>query len=118
MGYESKVIIARRYDKTKQDNVLDIVAELELSKMGGDFLNLFTNEWATGYYDTVSGDTVIKDKYGDTVKYATFNAVYKWCLDNAYKDKYRRQDMLLAVLNVIRTGWHDYNDFIIIHYGY
>ena len=49
MGYESKVIIARRYDKTKQDNVLDIVAELELSKMGGDFLNLFTNEWATGY---------------------------------------------------------------------
>lgn len=118
MGYESRVVIAKRYNTKKQDNILDTVAELELSGMGVDFLNLFNKEWKTGYYDMVSNQTIVTDKYGKTVTYTTFNTVYKWCLDNAGKEKYRRLDMLLAVLNVVRTGWYDYKDFIIIHYGY
>ena len=118
MGYESRVVIAKRYNTKKQDKILDTVAELELRGMGVDFLNLFDKEWKTGYYDMVSNQTVLTDKYGKTVTYATFNTVYKWCLDNAYKEKYRRLDMLLAVLNVVRAGWYDYKDFIVIHYGY
>lgn len=118
MGYESKVIIARRYNTKKQDSCLDIVAELELSCMEGSFLDLFEKEWKTGYYEMTAGKTIVTDKYGKVVTYAPFNKVYKYCLDNAGKQHYRRLNLLLAVLNEVRQGWYDYNNFIVIHYGY
>ena len=118
MGYESKVIIARKFNR-EQNDVLDILAELELSGMPVGFLNLFVTEWKTGYYDTASNTTIVKDKYGATVKYATFNKVYKWCLNNALLERYRRVDLLTAVLNSIRIGWaDDIGQIIVIHYGY
>ena len=120
MGYESRVIIARKYS-AKQDSCIDIVAELNLCKMDGDFLDLFDKEWKTGYYETSAEKTIVTDKYDKVVTYAPFNKVYKWCLDNANgKDghRYRRLDVLIGVLNAVRLGWHDYKDFVIIHYGY
>ena len=118
MGYESRVVIARLYSK-KQDNVMDILAELPLSSMGGDFTNIFTSEWKAGYYDKVSGNTIIKDKYDKVITYTSFRRVYKWCIDNANVERYRRLDLLLAVLQSIERGWHDeIGDLIVIHYGY
>lgn len=119
MGYESRVIIARRYNTKKQDNILDILAELPLSKMGGDFRDLFANEWKTGYYHLPSGQTIIKDKYDRTVTYAPFRKVHKWCVENANEQRYRRLDLLLAVLDSIQRGWnYDLGEIIVIHYGY
>ena len=117
MGYESNVIIARKYHK-RQDNVLDIVAELALCGMCGEFLDLFDREWKTGYYDLVSGMTITQDRYDKPITYATFNKVYKWCLDNAHKENYRRLDILLGILNSVRENWYDYGEFVILHYGY
>ena len=119
MGYESRVVIAKRYNTKKQDNCVDIVAELNLCKMEGSFLDLFDREWKTGYYETSAEKTIVKDKYDKVVTYAPFNKVYKYCLNNAGRQSYRRLDLLLAVLNTIRVGWAGLeNEFIVIHYGY
>ena len=117
MGYESRVIIARKSAiKFHAENI----AELNLCKVDGEFLNLFNKEYKREFYDFYGcDDRVVKDKYGDSLKYATFNAVYKWLLDNVDKAHYRRYDMLLGILTAIRTGWADsLNEFVIIHYGY
>lgn len=116
MGYESRVIIGRKLSK----DYVEKIAELNLSKMDGDFLNLFDKEYTGHFYDFYTGDTEVKeDRYGKPLTCATFSKVYKYCLDNAREQNYRRLDMLLAVLNTIRTGWADEcNEFIIIHYGY
>lgn len=118
MGYESRVIIARKSKFIK--GYAENIAELNLSKVDGDLLNLFDKEYKGEFYDFYGSDTrVTEDRYGDKLKYAPFSKVYKYCLDNASKQNYRRLDLLLAVLNAVRQGWAgEYNDFIVIHYGY
>ena len=115
MGYESRVIIGRKL----AEDCVEKIAELNLSKMDGDFLNLFDVEYEVAFYDFYDGDNrVEKDRYGKPLTYAPFNKVYKYCLDTVQRDNYRRLQMLLAVLNVVRQCWHDYENFVIIHYGY
>lgn len=118
MGYESRVIIARKSSIFKEH--AENIAELNLCKVDGEFLDLFSKEYKREFYDFYgSDDRVVKDRYGDPLRYATFNAVYKWLLDNVGKANYRRYDMLLGILTAIRTGWaDDLNEFVIIHYGY
>lgn len=116
MGYESRVIIAR---KGVIKGFAESIAEFNLCKVDGEFFELFTKEYKGNFYDFYEGNTPIKeDRYGDPLKYATFNAVYKWLLDNTRKKEFRRYDLLLGAMNVIRTCWDNYNDFILIHYGY
>ena len=117
MGYESRVIIAR---KGSIKGYAETIAEFNLSKVDGEFFNLFDKEYKGDFYDFYEGNTPIKeDRYGDPLKYATFNKVYKWLLDNACKANYRRYDLLLGAMNAVRTGWAGLEkDFILIHYGY
>ena len=115
MGYESRVIIGRKL----AEDCVEKIAELNLSKMGEGFLSLFDREYKVDFYDFYNGDNKVEeDRYGKPLTYAPFNRVYKYCLDTAQRDNYRRLHMLLAVLNVVRQCWDDYEDFVIIHYGY
>ena len=118
MGYESRLIIARKSNVMR--GFAENIAEFNMCKVNGEFLNLFNKEYTGEFYDFYEGNTPIKeDKYGDRLKYTTFNKAYKWLLDNARKENYRRYDLLLGAMNAIREGWAgEINEFIIIHYGY
>ena len=118
MGYETRVIIARKSSVFKE--CAETIAELNLSKVDGGFLDLFDKEYKREFYDFYGhDDRVVEDRYGDKLKYATFNTVYKWLLDNVGRANYRRYNMLLGLLTAIRTGWAgETNEFVIIHYGY
>lgn len=117
MGYESRVIIAR---KGCIKGYAEVLAEFNMCGVHGEFLNLFDKEYKGDFYDFYEGNTPIKeDRYGNPLKYTTFNKVYKWLLDNVRDKGYRRYDLLLGVMNMVRTGWTGViNDIIIIHYGY
>lgn len=117
MGYESRVIIAR---KGCLKGFAENIAEFNLCKVDGEFLNLFDKEYKGEFYDFYEGNTPIKeDRYGDPLKYATFGRVYQWLLDNVRRQNYRRYDLLLGAMNAVRVGWEDAEkDFIVIHYGY
>lgn len=120
MGYESRVIIARK--NSISPKFIDVVAELNMSGVTDGFLNLFKDEYTGLFFDFYARgeDRQIKvDKYDKPLTYAPFDKVYKWLLDNVLEEHYRRYDMLLAVLNTVRTGWATQeNEFIVIHYGY
>ena len=118
MGYESRVIIARK--SSISPKWAETIAEFNLCKVDGEFLDLFDKEYKGDFYDFYEGNTPIKeDRYGDPLKYATFNKVYKWLLDNVRDKNFRRYDLLLGAMNVVRTGWVGMtNEFILIHYGY
>ena len=118
MGYESRIIIARK--SSISPKWAETIAEFNMCKADGDFVNLFDKEYKGEFYDFYEGNTPItEDRYGDPLKYATFNKVYKWLLDNVNKTHYRRYDLLLGALNMVRTGWAgDEKEFILIHYGY
>ena len=117
MGYESRVIIAR---KGVIKGYAETIAEFNLCKIDGEFLALFDKEYKGDFYDFYEGNTPIKeDRYGDPLKYATFGRVYQWLLDNVRDKNYRRYDLLLGAMNMVRIGWEDAEkDFILIHYGY
>ena len=119
MGYESRVIIAKKNARFK--GFAEVIAELNLCGMEEGFLNLFDKEYTGDFYDFYArnDERVVEDRYGKPLTYATFNRVYKYCLNYVGRQNYRRLDMLFAVLNTVRTDWADeYNDFIVIHYGY
>ena len=116
MGYESRVIIAR---KGVIEGYAETIAEFNMCDTDGEFIDLFDKEYKGNFYDFYEGNTPIKeDKYGKPLKYATFDKVYKWLLNNVRDKRYHRYDLLLGAMNVVRTGWYDYKDFIVIHYGY
>ncbi len=117
MGYESRVIIARKGVVT---GYAETIAEFNLCKVNGEFFDLFDKEYKGNFYDFYEGNTPIKkDRYGDALKYTTFNKAHKWLLDNARRENYRRYDLLLSAMNAIREGWAgEINNFILIHYGY
>ena len=118
MGYESRVIIVRKNSMFKGYG--EVIAELNLCKVDDTFLNLFTSEYKGHFYDFYGCDAEVKtDKYDKPLTYTSFAKVYRWLLDNVQTARYRRYDMLLALLQTIRTGWADETgEFIILHYGY
>ena len=117
MGYESKVIIARKYG-TKKYACTEIIAQINLCGMPNGFDELFTKEYPNGYYVLETAEKITTDKYDAPVTYAKLDTVLKWALDNALEARYRRMDLLIATLTSVRQGWGNDKDLIVIHYGY
>lgn len=113
MGYESKIIIARKLTP----DCLDVIAELNMSVTTGEFVDLFDKEWEHGYLSNTHGDLIKTDRYGATLKYATFPRVFRWCLNNEKNVNYARLNILTAILFEVKRNW-DTEDIIVIHYGY
>ena len=118
MGYESRVIIARK--NSIYPEFAENIAELNLCKVSGGFLDLFNDEYDGKFFDFYGCDAQItQDKYGKPLTYAPFDRVYEWLVRNVTREGYRRYDMLLALMREVKNGWlGDTEDFILIHYGY
>ena len=117
MGYESRVIIARRFSGSEYAE--DIV-EMKLGKVSDGFLQLFKEEYDGRFFDFYGCDAQItQDKYGKPLTYAPFDKVYEWLVKNVHEANYRRYNMLFALMREVRSGWAgDTEDFVLIHYGY
>lgn len=114
MAYESKVIIAR-----KQGTYYDQIAILDLCSMGDDtgWRELFDKEIEEKIL--FEGKFCKYDCYGDVLKYATIQEVLNWCyfIADAEIRKYRRFKMLEAFLYHLYVN-QDWDNLVIIHYGY
>ena len=117
MGYESRVIIARRFSGSEY---AEDIAEMKLGKVSDGFLQLFRVEYDGKFFDFYGCDAQItQDKYGKPLTYASFDRVYEWLVMNVQEANYRRYNMLLALMQEVRNGWAgDTEDFVLIHYGY
>lgn len=113
MAYNSKIIIVE-----KKNNFYDDIAILDLCCMG------YNNHW-TELFDKELDDKIRfegkdrkTDAYGDKLKYATIQEVIAWC-ENITDDElleYRRFKMLKSFLTSLDLK--DWDEVIVIHYGY
>ena len=113
ISYDSKIIIVE-----KKNNFYDYIATLDLCCMGYNnyWSELFNKKLKTSIY--FEGRKQSVDKYGDKLRYATFQEVLGWCNKIADKEllEYRRFKILKSFLSSIDLN--DWTNIIIIHYGY
>ena len=123
MGYESKIIVAVRY---KMANCIwfDKLATMDLSRVGGNFRDIFTTEiesniYGDGYEPNSSEDSYVmtEDKYGDICKYTDVQTVIDWLENTQGNMHYRRFAPAIAMLKAYMGEVWD-GDLVVIHYGY
>jgi len=121
MGYESKIYVMGEHTSENGYFWAEVVAELNLSCCGADFVNLFT-DLALGkiYGHNEDGEEyrIREDKYGEPLTAAPLEKVLSWLTENVKKEKYRRFNMLYALLKSLNTKQWEDMDIVLYHYGY
>lgn len=118
MGYESKIIVAEKSDWGCGEIHYFPVAEVDLSKAGNDFLEIYNkfgkpieNEF---FYE---GDFIEKDKYGDICKEVDIEVLKDGLNKIVTKDKYRRYTILKGLLDSFNP-YDLWDKIVCIHYGH
>lgn len=113
MSYESRIIIAYRYDRDFASEIM----RFNLSCIEDRILSIFNRQVNFDYY---TGDDIkiTKDKYGKPLTYCDLGMLYKILVKNSEN---RRVDMLKRAIEsiMLNPAWeNDRNNLIAIHYGY
>lgn len=115
MGYESRIVVVNKMDK----DFGSIIADLKLSRMPTDFVELFKQEIDFDVYLKSEDEPTKTDCYGKELTYAKLTDVYDWLVAHE-QTEYRRQALARYTLKafVENAGdWSD-NDLYVVHYGY
>lgn len=134
MGYESKLYICKRIKIGEELCYNEVLAAMNMSKMGRDFVQLFDKKLDGDFYGMDGAmsrfdqqddedEPKLVDNYGDELKYASLDRVLGWCdkyMDNADEFPYRRiavlQEMLGSFYNLFKPIGN--KQLIVVHYGY
>ena len=124
MGYESRIIVARRTVWERSGLVwFEKLSEMWLSKVGYNFPEIFTTEiesniYGDGFKENSNEEYELTiDKYGDICKYTDIQTVIDW-LENAEKrEHYRRHTPAIAMLKAYAAEQWE-GELVVIHYGY
>lgn len=124
MGYESRIIVARRTVWERSGFVwFEKLSEMWLSKVGYGFPEIFTTEiesdiYGDGFKENSNEEYELTvDKYGDICKYADVQTVIDWLENAEAKEHYRRFTPAIAMLKAYTAEkWR--GDIVVIHYGY
>ena len=124
MGYESRIIVARRTVWERSGLVwFEKLSEMWLSKVGYNFPEIFTTEIESNIYGDGFKENsdeeyeLTEDCYGDVCKYADVQTVIDWFENAEAKEHYRRFPPAIAMLKAYAAEkWE--GDIVVIHYGY
>jgi len=124
MGYESRIIVARRTVWASSGLVwFEKLSEMWLSKVGYNFPEIFTTEIESDIYgdgfkkNSDEEYELTEDKYGDICKYTDVQTVIDWLENAEAKEHYRRFTPAIAMLKAYAAEkWE--GDIVVIHYGY
>ena len=124
MGYESRIIVAKRTVWDDSGLVwFEKLADMYLSKVGGNFPDIFTTEVESNIYgdgfkmNSEEEIELTEDKYGDTCCYTDVQTVIKWLENAEAEEHYRRFTPAIAMLKAYAAEkWE--GDIVVIHYGY
>lgn len=119
MGYESKIIVARKCS-VERENTEPYIFSLELARMNLSRAGGIEEIFAEPVTWTIHGDDecdITEDKYGDTCRYTDIQTVIDWLEKAEAREHYRRFTPALAMLRAYAAEtWDD--PLIVIHYGY
>lgn len=126
MGYESKVYICKRHTYENVGAWNEVIAAMNMVKMGHNFYELFATRLDGDFYGmdgamsrfVQHGDEAepeLVDNYGDPLTYAPLVDVLKWCneaMEQPTKYIYWRIAVLQKLLETLQGP-----DMIVVHYG-
>ena len=115
MGYESRIFVVNKYET----EVCSIIADLRLSKMPSDFVELFKQEIDFDFYLDWNDEPVKEDCYGKKLTYAKIEDVYNW-LEAHEQTEFRRWRLARYTLKPFvqdASDWCDCN-LCVVHFGY
>lgn len=115
MGYESRILVVDKMD----NDFGSIIADLKLSRMPREFVELFNQKADFDVYITSEDKPTKTDCYGKELKCAKLVDVYDW-LEANEQTEYRRQTLARYTLqSFIQNSelWNDCNLYV-VHYGY
>lgn len=125
MGYESRLIVAKRTVQERSGLVwFEKIAEINMCVCGADFRYIFTTEiesniYGDGYEKGSTEDSYVmtEDKYGKVCKYTDLQTVIDYMEKEETKEHYRRYAVALAMLKAFQAEeWE--SPLVVIHYGY
>ena len=121
MGYESRVYIVEEWKTKGKMGRGEVIAVLDLYKMGWDtyngktFRELFNQKRTCDFYDINSDKFVKSDGYGAEIKKADPSELIAWLVEFSKHDDYWRARMILAVLKQLEDAKQEYS---VYHYGH
>lgn len=125
MGYESRLIVAKRTEMNICGSVwFEKLAEIYMSMCGTYFRDIFTTEiesdiFGDGFEKGSTEDTFVmtEDRYGKVCKYTDLQTVIDYMEKEEAKKHYRRFAVALATLKAFQAEeWE--SPLVVIHYGY
>jgi hypothetical protein len=119
MGYESKLVVVKKWSYESSDSFGETIAELNLSCMPNSFFPInetFENELEEGKKIFVY-DSEDADRYGYRLRYTTPEKLLKVLHKCEGEEHYRRTEMAINFLrSFVRNP--DWEDIVVFHYGY
>ena len=120
MGYESKLVIVRKWNFDAGDSFGETIAELNLCEMPNSFFPInetFENELEEGKKIFMASKEVDTDCYGYRVRYTTPEKLLEVLHKCEAEEHYRRTGM---AINLLKSFEEDDNwyDIFVFHYGY
>ena len=122
MGYESKLIVVKKWNFETIESFGETIAEINLSKMPNSFFPInetFENELEEGkkifMYDG-ENEVLDEDRYGDKIRYTTPEKLLKVLYKCESEEHYRRTEMAINLLKSFTT--EDWDGIFVFHYGY
>ena len=123
MGYESKLVVVKKWNFTDAESFGETIAELNLCGMPDSFFPIketFENEIEEGKYILMNdgeNETVNKDRYGEKIRYTSVEKLLKVLYKCESEEHYRRTEMAINLLkSFTKDDWGD--DIVVFHYGY
>ena len=119
MGYESKLVVVKKWGHDSGDSFGETIAELNLCGMPDSFFPIsetFENEIESNKYIYMNDDEVSDDKYGELLHYTTVEKLLKVLYKCEAEEHYRRTEMAINLLKSFTTS--DWDNIVVFHYGY
>lgn len=119
MGYESKLVVVKKWNYDSIDSFGETIAELNLCKMPDTFFPInetFENEIEPNKYIFMNDSEVSDDKYGEKIRYTSVEKLLKVLYKCEAEEYYRRTEMAINLLKSFTTN--DWENVVVFHYGY
>jgi len=119
MGYESKLIVVKKWNCEEASSFGQTIAELNLSGMLPRFFPIeetFENEIEKPVF--MDSEEVTEDKYGDKLRYTSVEKLIDVLEECESNEHYRRTVMAINLLKSFLSKDWDSDDVVVVHYGY
>jgi len=120
MGYESKLIVVKKFE-FDASSLGETIAELNLSGMPNEFFPIaehFENEIEKPVFvgHGINGMEISEDCYGKILRYTSVEKVLKVLYACEAKEHYRRTEMAINFLKSFLSK--EWGEIVVVHYGY